>query len=451
MNNKKLLQQIINAGSSVLLLVGCSVPAIFAQTPKPTVYYGVHVPGWLDNLDALTTFEDSAKKNVSIVMLYQGWGVPVTETDSTRYFRTSWMNNVRSHGSIPMVTWEPWLYTAGVDQPEYALTNIIHGKFDDYVKKWAGDSKSWGHPYFLRFAAEMNGYWFPWSERVNGNQDGEYVEAWRHVHDIFTSEGVTTVTWVWSPNVEYDDSSAALEGLYPGDDYVDWLGMDGYNWGTVKSDHVWQTFSEVFTQTYNHIITLSTKPLMVAETACAEQGGSKADWITDAYSTQIPNNFEKIKAVIWFNEDKTMYGETDWRIESSDSAQNAFAAAIQDSFYATNQYASLSNSPIPIPPDVINKVEENRIEIPTEYYLSQNYPNPFNPATKISYSIPRSNFVTLKVYDILGREIQILVSEFQKASIYFVNFDGSKLPNGIYFYRLQVRNDVETKKMLLIQ
>jgi endoglucanase len=84
---------------------------------------------------------------------------------------------------------------------------------------------------------------------------------------------------------------------------------------------------------------------MVAETACAEQGGSKADWIADAYSTQIPNNFEKIKAVIWFNENK----ETDWRIESSPAAQNAFATAIQSNFYATNEYGSLRISPIPIP------------------------------------------------------------------------------------------------------
>jgi len=107
----------------------------------------------------------------------------------------------------------------------------------------------------------------------------------------------------------------------------------------------WQTFSELFTQTYTKITALSTKPLMVAETASAEQGGSKANWIADAYSTQIPGNFAKIKAIIWFNENK----ETDWRIESSTAAQNAFAIAMQSSFYATNEYASMSNSPISIP------------------------------------------------------------------------------------------------------
>ena len=315
-----------------------------ANNCLPSVYYGVYVPGWLDSLDALTTFENDAKKKVSIVMWYQGWGL----TDGTQNFQTSWMDNIRNHGSIPMVTWEPWLYTdpAGTNQPQYQLSKIISGTFDLYITKWADDSKAWGHPYFLRFAPEMNGNWFPWSEQVNGNQPGEYVLAWRHVHDIFTTEGVTSVTWVWSPNVEYPGSTP-LEGLYPGDEYVDWLGIDGYNWGTVPHPDVtgWETFSEVFTQTYTHITALSTKPLMVAETASTEQGGCKANWITDAYSTQIPSNFEKIKAIIWFNENK----ETDWRIESSPAAQNAFATAIQSSFYATNQYASLSESPIPIP------------------------------------------------------------------------------------------------------
>jgi hypothetical protein len=328
------------------------------SAPKPSVYFGVHVPGWLDSLEQVFLFEEHAQKKVAIVMLYQGWGL----TDGTQNFQTSWMDNIRNHGSIPMVSWEPWLYTAGISQPKYQLADIINGNFDSYIQKWADDSKTWGHPYFLRFAAEMNGNWFPWSEGVNGNQTGEYVQAWRHVHDIFTSRGVTNVSWVWSPNIEYNGSTQ-LEGLYPGDDYVDWLGMDGYNWGTIVHDAPdavsphgintnqsatvtgWQTFSQVFGPTFTHITMLSTKPLMVAEMASTEPGGSKAEWITDALSTQIPCNFKRIRAFIWFNENK----ETDWRIESSPSAQNAFAAAIQSGFYAANRYASLNQSPIQVP------------------------------------------------------------------------------------------------------
>ena len=90
--------------------------------------------------------------------------------------------------------------------------------------------------------------------------------------------------------------------------------------------------------------------------------------------------------------------------------------------------------------------------VPNKYNLKQNYPNPFNPSTKISYSLLRPDLVTLRVYDLLGREIVILINKYQDAGAYTVNFDSSRLPSGIYFYRLQAGNDyVETKKMLLMR
>jgi hypothetical protein len=159
------------------------------------------------------------------------------------------------------------------------------------------------------------------------------------------------VTWVWSPNVEYD-TSTALEGLYPTDDYVDWLGMDGYNWGSGTPPKKWQTFAEVFGPTYARITKLSKKPLMIAEMAGATEGGSKAAWITDAYSFRILCNFKRIKAVIWFNEKK----ERDWPITFPPSAPNAFASAIQSCYYATNQYGALRQSPIPIPAPLSREV-----------------------------------------------------------------------------------------------
>jgi len=89
---------------------------------------------------------------------------------------------------------------------------------------------------------------------------------------------------------------------------------------------------------------------------------------------------------------------------------------------------------------------------PNTFSLSQNYPNPFNPSTRISYSISRSDFISLKVYDLLGREIQTLVNEFQQANSYSIDFNASGLASGVYFYRLYVGKDIiETKKMLLLQ
>ncbi len=94
--------------------------------------------------------------------------------------------------------------------------------------------------------------------------------------------------------------------------------------------------------------------------------------------------------------------------------------------------------------------------IPQTSYLRQNYPNPFNPATRISYFTPTSSYVELKVYDLLGKEIQTLVDEIQAAGTYFALFDGSKLSSGVYFYKLRIGNPspgtvTEVKKMLLMR
>jgi beta-mannanase len=308
------------------------------NSASPTVYFGVHMS--LTALSLVSSFEADAQKPVAIVMWYQHWG----ETDGYQYFQPGWVSAIRAHGSIPLITWDPWNPSLGANQPTYSLQNIINGNFDSYIVQWAQASRAWGHPYFLRFAPEMNGYWFPWSEQVNGNKAGQFVLAWRHVHDIFTAQGATNVTWVWSPNIIFSNS-IPLGELYPGDSYVDWGAMDGYNWGTVGAWHSWESFASLFQQTYQAMLAITYKPLMIAETASTEQGGNKAAWITDAFRSQLANNFSHLKAFVWFDLAK----ETDWRIESSSASQNAFAAAMQSGIYASNWYASLHVSPIPPP------------------------------------------------------------------------------------------------------
>ncbi len=119
---------------------------------------------------------------------------------------------------------------------------------------------------------------------------------------------------------------------------------------------------------------------------------------------------------------------------------------IVDRFRASSKQKDwlLSNS-------TITGVGEKSKSIPKLYDLSQNYPNPFNPATTINYSIPQTNFVTLKIYDILGREISTLVNQEKLPGNYEVKFDGSKLASGVYFYRLQAGSFSDTKKLLLLK
>ncbi|HRI85574.1 MAG TPA: T9SS type A sorting domain-containing protein, partial [Ignavibacteria bacterium] len=103
---------------------------------------------------------------------------------------------------------------------------------------------------------------------------------------------------------------------------------------------------------------------------------------------------------------------------------------------------------------VINKKSDNLSIInkqPDKFHLSQNYPNPFNPITKIAYSIPVSGIVTIKIFDITGREIKTLVNEFRNAGSYEIEFDGGGLSSGVYYYKLETNNFSETRKMILIK
>ena len=102
-------------------------------------------------------------------------------------FPVNEMNSIRSHGSIPFFSWASQSIPSTVNEPNFQLADVIAGTYDSYIEKWATAARNWGHPFYLRFNWEMNGRWFPWSEGVNGNKSGEFVTAWRHVHDIFTS------------------------------------------------------------------------------------------------------------------------------------------------------------------------------------------------------------------------------------------------------------------------
>jgi beta-mannanase len=241
------------------------------------------------------------------------------------------MNMVDAHGQQAMITWEP---NISGSRPLLAVAN---GKYDAYIRRFAQDSKSWEKPYYLRFAHEMNGTWYPWSPGVNDNTSGDYVAAWRHVHDIFVAEGATNAKWVWSPNEEaLCQGCTPIEDLYPGDSYVDLTAMDGYNWGTTDPSG-WRSFTSIFASTYDKItnVVASSKPILVAETASVEQGGNKAAWITSAYGTEIPNRFPKLVAIIWFGgrENGSDGSLRDWRVNSSPAALGAFKLAIADSYY----------------------------------------------------------------------------------------------------------------------
>jgi hypothetical protein len=258
-------------------------------------------------------------------------------------------DKVHARGAIPVVSWGSGSYrNSSPDQPAFRLTEITRGRYDAFIRQWAVAAKKWGHPFFLRFDWEMNGGFDAWGQGVNGNRPGDFAPMWRHVHDIFRRAGANNVTWVWCPNVVYPGDPPLDSRLFPGRAYVDWMGVDGYNWGTnpARGD-TWRTFAEVFTTTYDRLLTLAPgKPIMIGETASSEFGGSKADWITDVLGTQLPQAFKGVKALVWFNRNAD---GMDWVLETSADAGKAFAAGIASPYYRSSGLPDPPPGPIPAP------------------------------------------------------------------------------------------------------
>lgn len=216
-------------------------------------------------------------------------------------------------GRIPLVNWEP----GNVD-----FHDIVDGTHDALVTARARAAARVPHRFFLDFAAEMNE-----EEGWGGHDPKLYVAAWRHLHDLFTAAGATNVVWVWAPNnTDSADAPPAL-AYYPGAAYVDWAGIDGYNWGTSRPGFTWQSFAQVFAPMYDQLAALG-KPIMIGETASDEVGGSKAAWIAGLVPT-LQRRFPAIRAVVWFDVDK----ERHWQIGSSGSTRAAFTATARNPFW----------------------------------------------------------------------------------------------------------------------
>ncbi|MGN6202201.1 MAG: glycoside hydrolase family 26 protein [Solirubrobacterales bacterium] len=327
-------------------------PAEASRTPEP-IYWGAaigdHVTGeqapW--DMSALTKFESEAGKSASLVHFFQPFADCSSEC-SFYPFPHDPMESIRAHGSIPVLSWSSQAIPSNLDSPDYQLGDVIEGRYDDFIREFAEEARDWGHPFFLRFNWEMNGNWFSWAEGVNGNTSGQYVAAWRHVHDIFAAVGATNVSWVWCPFVDPGGSLTDLASLYPGDEYVDWTGLDGYNWGTnPAAPRGWRSFDQLFADSYEEIASriAPSKPLMIAEMGSSEQGGDKAAWIRDALA-RIPAAYPQVRALLWF--DKFDDG-MDWPIESSGNATAAFAEGIGQSAFVSANYGQLSGGSIQPP------------------------------------------------------------------------------------------------------
>jgi hypothetical protein len=271
-------------------------------------------------------FESNAGKKASVVY----WGADAPWTHDFNHWLSTF-NLVQSRGELSLV---------GMLTGTTPLRDIAAGKYDTQLKTWLQQAAAWGHPFFLLLDPEMNGTWAAYSPGKNGNTAADFVNMWRHFHDLAVQVGATNITWVWCPNVDPAGLYTPYSQLYPGDAYVDWTGFNGFNKDGKSS------FSWLFGSSYNTLRQIApTKPILISETAAEETLGNKASWITDAFSTQLPKNFPQIKAVVWFN--WRFYQLSKWwnyEIESSSTTLQAFKTAIGSSYYLAG--GGLGNLPL---------------------------------------------------------------------------------------------------------
>lgn len=318
----------------IALIMFSSVSVTPAQAvPLSELQLGVFFPDpqqpdeQLPGLDDLQSFESTIGRQVDVFLWYESISEP---------FYVDTFRPMAERGVTIQLSWEPHNFAKDHNnQPEYRLKTITAGNHDNAIRRWARELRDFGYPVYFRPMCEMNGDWVAWGGNANGNSPADYIPAWRRVHDIFQQEGATNVKFVWAPNRAGSTADAhnIFDTYYPGDAYVDYVGINGYNWGTLYTTpqwtSSWQSFEEVFKYSYDVAVQRTNKPIVVSETASTEVGGSaqnggKAKWITDAFNT-IPTRFPKMEMVTWFHINK----ETDWRINSSQQSLDAFRQAVK--------------------------------------------------------------------------------------------------------------------------
>jgi hypothetical protein len=272
------------------------------------------------SLGGVIRLETALGTTLPLIQIYTAWGDRPDQRFPVRI-----VNAIADLGSIPVITWEPWL----VDfenrlHPELPLRDardrgglaaIAQGQYDFYIDAWAREAAAFKSTILLRFAHEMNDpYRYPWGPQNNSTAD--FVGAWKHVHDRFRSAGASNVLWVWAPHVAY----AGYESFYPGPDVVDWVATGVLNYGTVAQWSKWWSFAEIFGQRYPRLAAFN-KPIMIAEFASLAVGGDRVAWYRDALH-DLHTRYPAVRALLFFevSRDQTItYQVLDWGI-AKDSA-----------------------------------------------------------------------------------------------------------------------------------
>ena len=247
--------------------------------------------------------ESALGRRVPQIVVFSDWSQPFPDLDA---------REARARGKTLQITWEPWHFS---NPNAVQLRDIGNGKYDAYIDSWANSARSFGGELWLRFGHEMNGNWYPWTISAQNGDSAPYVRAYQRIHDRFRKAGASNVRWVWCFNAESVPQTSWNDPkrTYPGDDYVDAVGIDGYNFGDTTAHSRWQSFSQIFSSSYETATqTWPRKPLFISETGCSSTGGDKVAWLKDM-DESLRHQFPRVESLTWFEAAK----EADWRVLST--------------------------------------------------------------------------------------------------------------------------------------
>lgn len=274
-----------------------------SSPPKPKEHYmliGIYQPNSPGSYGDITAFSNAAGFTPRITSYYtSSFSMP---------FATAFANQAAVGGTRVLVQWQP-----------RGTTNlaIATGQEDAAIVAAAQAIKTVNSQVIISYGQEMNGNWYPWGD-YPGNTASDYVAAYRHIWAIFQQQGVQNVTWLWDPNIVYEGSSP-LQSWYPGDQYVDWVGLDGYYAQPTE------TFDTLFGPSINTLRSFTYKPLLIAEVGAA--GSTAPAQIADTFSGA---SLAGAIGIVYFDEAQS--GDTehqDWRLEDSPASMSAFSAAVK--------------------------------------------------------------------------------------------------------------------------
>ena len=240
------------------------------------------------HLNYIKSLEEKINSEFKFLIRYQhlGTAVPINEIVSSY-----------KEGKILELS----LQTMNTVNGEIDVYEILNGKYDEYFNQYAKDIKSTGVPVLFRLNNEMNGDWCEYCSMHYAKDAELYKETWKYIYKIFENNGVDNLLWVWNPNYKSFPRFTWNDQLmyYPGDEYVDIIGLTAYNTGNYYQGEVWACFYNLYNDYYNYIDRLSEKPLMITEFACSSHGGNKTQWIINMFNHL--HLYPNIKVAIWWN------------------------------------------------------------------------------------------------------------------------------------------------------